>query len=65
MKGKKWRVVIFLSAATGLLAFSVPTDRYFDIAKSLDIFATLVKEVNANYVDEVDPKKLILPGTVT
>jgi len=62
MKGKKWRVVIFLFVATGLLAFSVPTDRYFDIAKSLDIFATLVKEVNANYVDEVDPKKLIDTG---
>jgi carboxyl-terminal processing protease len=62
MKGKKWRVVIFSLAVSGLLAFSVPTDRYFDIAKSLDIFATLVKEVNANYVDEVDPKKLIDTG---
>jgi carboxyl-terminal processing protease len=62
MKGKKWGVVIFVSATTVLLAFSVPTDRYFDIAKSLDIFATLVKEVNANYVDEVDPKKLIDTG---
>lgn len=62
MKGKKWRVVIFVLATSALVAFSVPTDRYFDIAKSLDIFATLVKEVNANYVDEVDPKKLIDTG---
>src|SRR5882672_12293705 len=62
MKVKKWKVVIFAIASTGLFAFSVPTDRYFDIAKSLDIFATLVKEVNANYVDEVDPKKLIDVG---
>ena len=62
MKGKKWRVVIFILATSALVAFSVPTDRYFDIAKSLDIFATLVKEVNANYVDEVDPKKLIDTG---
>ena len=62
MKGKKWRVVIFALAAMGLLAFSAPTDRYFDIAKSLDIFASLVKEVNANYVDEVDPKKLVDTG---
>src|SRR5882762_6847107 len=59
MKGKKLRVVIFICSAVALPAFTVPTDRYFDIAKSLDIFATLVKEVNANYVDEVDPKKLI------
>jgi len=59
MKGRKIKLLVFGLAATALFAFTVPTDRYFDIAKSLDIFATLVKEVNANYVDEVDPKKLI------
>lgn len=41
------------------LAFRQPAEKYFDIAKSLDIFATLFKEVNAYYVDEVDPQKLI------
>jgi len=40
--------VIFVLATSALVAFSVPQDRYFDIAKP-DIFATLVKEVNANY----------------
>ncbi len=49
-------------SASALLAFSRPGERYFDIAKSLDIFATLFKEVNAYYVDEVDPKKLINTG---
>jgi carboxyl-terminal processing protease len=44
------------------LAFSFPGERYFDIAKSLDIFATLFKEVNAYYVDDVDPRKLISIG---
>src|SRR6478609_10854483 len=44
------------------LAFTFPGERYFDIAKSLDIFATLFKEINAFYVDEVDPKKLIDTG---
>lgn len=37
----------------------VPTEKYFDIAKSLDIYATLFKEVNAYYVDEVEPQKLV------
>jgi len=46
----------------GLFAFVGPEEKYFDIAKSLDIFATLFKEVNAYYVDEVDPKKLINTG---
>ncbi|MBS1682975.1 MAG: PDZ domain-containing protein [Bacteroidetes bacterium] len=59
---EKWKVVILIFSIAGLFAFGIPTDRYFDIAKSLDIFATLVKEVNANYVDEIDPKKLIDTG---
>ncbi|MBL6445182.1 S41 family peptidase [Fulvivirga sp. 29W222] len=44
------------------LAFSSPSDRYFEIAKNLDIFATLFKEVNALYVDEVNPNKVIKTG---
>ncbi len=37
-------------------------ERYFEIAKNLDIFATLFKEVNAYYVDEVEPNALIKTG---
>ncbi len=43
-------------------AFRRPAEKYFDIAKSLDIFATLFKEINAYYVDEVEPQKLIRKG---
>jgi carboxyl-terminal processing protease len=50
-------VVIFL-----LFAFVSPGEKYFEIAKSIDIFSTLFKEVNAYYVDEVEPKKLIHTG---
>jgi carboxyl-terminal processing protease len=54
----KWLVI---AVTLALLAFSFrqPAEKYFDIAKSLDIFATLFKEVNAYYVDEVEPQKLI------
>jgi carboxyl-terminal processing protease len=45
----------------GLLA-ARPAERYFDIAKNLDIFATLYKEVNTFYVDEVNPNTLIKEG---
>jgi carboxyl-terminal processing protease len=48
--------------AGGLWAFMGPGEKYFDIAKNLDIFATLFKEVNACYVDEVEPRKLINHG---
>ena len=52
-------VVLVLGA---LLAFRTPGEKYFEIAKSLDIFATLFKEVNAYYVDDVNPKKLVETG---
>ncbi len=45
-----------------VFAFTPPADRYFEIAKNLDIFATLFKEVNALYVDDVNPNKLVRTG---
>ena len=38
------------------------TDNSFEISKNLDIFVTLVKELNTYYVDEIDPAKLIKKG---
>jgi len=46
----------------GLFAFNTIEDRYFEIAKNLDIFATLFKEVNAFYVDEINPNELVRTG---
>jgi carboxyl-terminal processing protease len=54
----KWSVVI-VTLAVLAWSFRKPAEKYFDIAKSLDIFATLFKEVNAYYVDEIEPQKLI------
>ena len=55
--------MLVLVATVALVAFAAPpAEKYFEIAKSLDIFSTLFKEVNAYYVDEVDPKKLIDQG---
>lgn len=53
-------VGILIAFAT--FSFSKPGDRYFEIAKNLDIFASLFKEVNALYVDEVNPNQLIQTG---
>jgi len=49
---------IFLLAATGW-GFQ---DDLFQVAKNLDIFATVYKEVNINYVDEINSTKLIKRG---
>lgn len=54
--------VVLLITIVGLFSFNNPDERYFEITKNLDIFATLFKEVNAYYVDEVNPNKLIKTG---
>jgi carboxyl-terminal processing protease len=57
----KWAFILPLLVVTAF-AFRSPAEKYFEVAKSLDIFATLFKEVNAYYVDEVEPQKLIRKG---
>lgn len=63
LKNKKLKIAGVLTILIiTLVSFVAPTERYFEIAKNLDIFATLFKEVNAYYVDEVDPDKMIRVG---
>ncbi|MEX2335690.1 MAG: S41 family peptidase [Fulvivirga sp.] len=62
-KHKKIKVAgLFSVLVITLVSFTTPTERYFEIAKNLDIFATLFKEVNAYYVDEIDPDEIIRVG---
>ena len=58
---KKRNILITAIVLCSLVAFT-PVNNYFEIAKNLDIFATLFKEVNTYYVDEVDPEKMIETG---
>ena len=37
------------------LSFYPKNDKLFDLAKNLDIFASLVRELDSYYVDEIDP----------
>ena len=62
---RKKILTTFAVVLTALVLFSFTgtrSERYFEIAKNLDIFATLFKEVNAYYVDEVNPNKLMRSG---
>ena len=61
MKRKIISLSLLLVVAVAF-SFNKPAERYFEIAKNLDIFATLFKEVNALYVDEVNPNKLVRTG---
>ncbi|PZR39666.1 MAG: peptidase S41 [Azospira oryzae] len=60
----KKRIAVLLIVVAGVagLSFTPPAERYFEIAKNLDIFASLFKEVNALYVDEVNPNQLVRTG---
>jgi len=66
MKNKKIKKIFISSVLVisvfGLFAFEQPGGRYFEIAKNLDIFATLFKEVNTYYVDEINPSQLMETG---
>ena len=63
MKIKKvYTVSVLALSILAISAFYSPTDKYFEIARNLDIFASLFKEVNAFYVDEIDPAKSIETG---
>ncbi len=62
----KKRNFLFTFAAIIIIAFSVTAlksdDKSFEISKQLNIFATLFREVNMFYVDEVNPGDLVSTG---
>lgn len=62
---KKRGILILIAAVLSVavfVSFNNPDERYADITRNLDIFATLFKEVNAYYVDEVNPNTLMKTG---
>ena len=53
-------LLLAVPVVAGLLFVSFKQDdRLFEIARNLDIYATLFKELNAYYVDEINPNTLI------
>lgn len=51
-------VVLFIAGS----AFTLNNDKYFEIAKNLEIFTSVYKELNTHYVDELDPNTLMRTG---
>jgi carboxyl-terminal processing protease len=58
---KRYFIPLILFVSVTWFAFT-PGDKYFEVLKNLDIFTSMFKEVNALYVDEVDPEKLVKAG---
>jgi len=55
----KKRILIPVLAATILFTGSAFKNDFFEIAKQIEIFTTLFKELNMNYVDETNPADLM------
>ncbi|HOW40114.1 MAG TPA: S41 family peptidase [Bacteroidales bacterium] len=66
MKNKRKALLIILSllVVTGLTTgfFAFQETRDFRLAKNMDIFFSLLREVNTFYVDDIDPDKVIKSG---
>ena len=55
----KKKIIIPLLACTMLLTGAAFKSDFFEIAKQIEIFTTLFKEINMNYVDDTNPADLM------
>jgi len=56
-------VFVLVPALMGILAFNlVRKDIYFDVAKNIDIFTRVFKEIAFNYVDDISPEEFLRAG---
>src|SRR3970040_1011024 len=53
--------IIFSIALTSVFSYGF-VDSYFELSKNLDIFATLLRELNTYYVDDIKPGDMIKKG---
>lgn len=58
---KKLLIGVLVLSLGAFFAFK-EGDKYFEIAKNLDIFASLFRELNTYYVDDIKPDKIMTTG---
>lgn len=63
MKHKLLIGAVVIAASLSLAASLSPvSDKFFEISRNIEIFANVYRELNLNYVDEIDPGKLMRTG---
>lgn len=55
-------IMISIVALLGVSATSIQQDKLYEISKNIEIFINVYKELNANYVDDLDPNQLMRVG---
>jgi carboxyl-terminal processing protease len=54
--------VVLVILCSGIFIQGQKTDSYFEISKNLDIYTSIFKELNAYYVDPIEPGKMVKTG---
>ncbi len=65
IKEKRYRIIPLFGIVAMSLFIStgyVYSDKLFEISKNIEIFVKVYKELNANYVDDLDPSALMRTG---
>jgi carboxyl-terminal processing protease len=58
----RWYYLAIIIAGFTLISFTPTATNYFEVSKNLEIFATVFRELNTYYVDDVDPGKMMKKG---
>ena len=56
------KLVLLTALFVGVSATTVNNDRLYEISKNIEIFVNVYKELNKNYVDDLDPSQLMRIG---
>lgn len=62
IKKFKWLIVVTITSISIFISSTAFVNDYFEISKNLDIFATLYREVNMYYVDDIKPGDIMKTG---
>ncbi len=57
--GRKTRIAVIVAAIAAIAGFTAVGDKEFELAKNLDIYHTLFRELSIYYVDEIEPGDLV------
>lgn len=62
MKRLKYGLIAITILLVGASATIATNDKYFEIVKNIEIFSNVYKELNKNYVEDIDPGQLMRIG---
>ena len=59
---KRYLLPVAFLGLLGIAGKTVDSGKYFEIAKNIELFANIYKEINTYYVDDLDPAKTMRIG---